>query len=586
MEVFKGIPVSPGVAIGRVLVLDGRRERIPRRTVDSDEVDGELERLDAALAASRDELLDLERRANDRLGDEAAQIFAFHRGMLADPSLTGPIKERVKRERVTAEYAVAESFGELAEWFRSLDDPSFNAKVDDVWDLERRVVRRLTGESKTRLARLTEPAVVIGHELTPSEAASFTTDTVMAFVTDIGGRTSHTAIIAHSIGIPAVVGAGRLTESAQDGDLIIVDGDRGVVVLDPDERTIAEHERYVARQLDFRRSLADLSGEEAKTLDGEHITLMGNIEFPREAATVLQNGGEGVGLYRTEFLFLTHDDEPDEETQFETYAEAVRLMDGHPITFRTFDLGADKYTSKQAQDPERNPFLGLRSIRYCLQNLPMFRRQLRAILRASTLGPVRVMFPLITTLTELRQAKMVLRDVMEDLEDEGIAFDSGVKIGMMVESPAAAVMASAFAREVDFFSIGTNDLVQYVLAVDRTNEHVASLYTPTHPAVIRLLKDVIRAARRADAEVSICGEIAGDVEYTMLLLGMGLRTLSASPQSLPRLKRVIRSVDIPSCERLARKVGSLDSERLIAMQLRDAARKVIPEAFDGRTVED
>ncbi len=586
MEVFKGIPVSPGVAIGRVLVLDGRRERIPRRTVDSDEVNAELERLDSALAASRDELLDLERRANDRLGDEAAQIFAFHRGMLADPSLTGPIKERIKRERVTAEYAVAESFGELAEWFRSLDDPSFNAKVDDVWDLERRVVRRLTGESKTRLARLTEPAVIIGHELTPSEAASFTSDTVMAFVTDIGGRTSHTAIIAHSIGIPAVVGAGRLTESAEDGDLIIVDGDRGVVVLDPDESTIAEHERYVARQLDFRRSLADLSGEEAKTLDGEHITLMGNIEFPREAATVIQNGGEGVGLYRTEFLFLTHDDEPDEETQYESYAEAVRLMDGHPITFRTFDLGADKYTSKQAQDPERNPFLGLRSIRYCLQNLPMFRRQLRAILRASTLGPVRVMFPLITTLTELRQAKMVLRDVMEDLEDEGVPFDSGVKIGMMVESPAAAVMASAFAREVDFFSIGTNDLVQYVLAVDRTNEHVASLYTPTHPAVIRLLKDVVRAARRADAEVSICGEIAGDVEYTMLLLGMGLRTLSASPQALPRLKRVIRSVDIPSCERLARKVGSLDSERLIAMQLRDAARKVIPEAFDGRTVED
>jgi phosphotransferase system enzyme I (PtsI) len=586
MEVFKGIPVSPGVAIGRVLVLDGRRERIPRRTVDSDEVDAELARLDEALAASRDELLDLESRANERLGDEAAKIFAFHRGMLADPSLTGPLKERVKRERVTAEYAVAESFAELAQWFRSLDDPSFNAKVDDVWDLERRVVRRLTGETKTRLARLSEPAVVIGHELTPSEAASFTTDTVMAFVTDIGGRTSHTAIIAHSIGIPAVVGAGRLTESAQDGDLIIVDGDRGVVVLNPDESTIAEHERYVARQLDFRRSLVDLSGEEAVTLDGEHITLMGNIEFPREAATVIQNGGEGVGLYRTEFLFLTHDDEPSEEVQYENYAEAVRLMEGRPITFRTFDLGADKYTSRQARDPERNPFLGLRSIRYCLQNLPMFRRQLRAILRASTLGPVRVMFPLITTLTELRQAKMVLRDVMEDLEDEGVEFDRGVKIGMMVESPAAAVMASAFAREVDFFSIGTNDLVQYVLAVDRTNEHVASLYTPTHPAVIRLLKDVIRAARRAEAEVSICGEIAGDVEYTMLLLGMGLRTLSASPQSLPRLKRVIRSVDIPTCERLARKVGSLDSERLIAMQLRDAARKVIPEAFDGRSVED
>lgn len=586
MEVFKGIPVSPGVAIGRVLVLDGRRERIPRRTVDSDKVQEELDRLDAALAESREELLDLESRANERLGDDAAQIFAFHRGMLADPSLTGPIKDRIQRERVTAEYAVGESFGELANWFRSLQDPSFNAKVDDVWDLERRVLRRLMGESKTRLARLTEPAIVIGHELTPSEAASFTPETVKAFVTDIGGRTSHTAIIAHSIGIPAVVGAGRLTEFAEDGDTIIVDGDRGVVVLNPDARTVEEHERYIERQRAFRRSLADLASEESRTLDGEHISLLGNIEFPREAAVVLQNGGEGVGLYRTEFLFLTRDDEPSEDEQYENYAEAVRLMDGRPITFRTFDLGADKYTSRQAQDPERNPFLGLRSIRYCLQNLPMFRRQLRAIMRASAIGPVRVMFPLITTLTELRQAKMVLRDVMEDLEDEGVAFDGSAKIGMMVESPAAAVMASAFAREVDFFSIGTNDLVQYVLAVDRTNEHVASLYTPTHPAVVRLLKDVVRAARRADADVSICGEIAGDVEYTMLLLGMGLRTLSASPQSLPRLKRVIRSVDIPSCERLARKVGSLDSERLIAMQLREAARKVIPEAFDGRSVED
>lgn len=586
MEIFKGIPVSAGVAIGRVLVLDDARVRIPRRTVDSNEVQGELTKLEGALEKSRAELLDLESRAHQRLGDDAAQIFAFHRGMLGDPSLTVPIRERIERERVTAEFSVVQAFGDLAEWFRSLDDPSFSAKVDDVWDLERRVLRHLIGEQKTRLARLTEPAVVVSHELTPSEAASFTHETVMAFVTDVGGRTSHTAIMAHAMGIPAVAGAGRLTAAAQDGDLIIVDGDRGVIVLNPDEETVQEHRAYIERQRLFRTSLADLASEEATTTDGEHITLMGNIEFPREAAVVIEMGGEGVGLYRTEFLFLTKEEEPSEEEQYETYAEAVRALEGRPITFRTFDLGADKYTIKQARDPERNPFLGLRSIRYCMQNLPMFRTQLRAILRASALGPARIMFPLITTLTELRQARMVLRDVMEDLEDEGVPFDRGLKVGMMVESPAAAVMASAFAREVDFFSIGTNDLVQYVLAVDRTNEHVASLYTPSHPAVLRLVKDVIRAARRQGVEVSICGEIAGDVEYTMLLLGMGLRTLSASPGAIPRLKRVIRSVDIETCERLARKVGSLDSERLVAAQLRDAARKVIPEAFDGRSVED
>lgn len=585
MEVFKGIPVSPGVVIGRVVTLGDERYRVQRRTVKASAVEAEVSRLDAALRESIAELDVLRARAEHELGAEAAKIFAFHQGLLGDSTLTGPIREKIRNERVSAEYAASSEFRRLAEWFARMSDASFVTKVDDVWDLERRVLRKLFGESKSRLSRLEQPGVVIAHDLTPSEAASFERGKVMAFATDAGGRTSHTAIVAHALGIPAVVGLGTITRSATDGDRIIIDGDRGVVILDPDDETIAEHEAYIERMRVFGVSLGELRDAPCVTRDGTAVSLYGNIEFASEARTVVESGGAGVGLYRTEFLWLTSDHEPSEEEQFEQYRAAVRALEGRPCTIRTLDLGADKYTQARAAEPERNPFLGLRSIRYCLQNLPVFRRQLRAILRASAEGPVRLMFPLITTAMELRQAKMVVHDVMEDLEDEGVAFDRRVPIGMMVESPSAAVMASAFAKECAFFSIGTNDLVQYVLAVDRTNENVASLYTAAHPAVLKLVKEVVRAARRAGIEVSCCGEIAGDIEYTMLLIGVGLRSLSVSPGSIPLVKRVVRSVDIEQCERLARKVGSFDSERLVASYLRDQARKIIPEAFDGRSVD-
>ncbi|TVQ64703.1 MAG: phosphoenolpyruvate--protein phosphotransferase [Phycisphaerales bacterium] len=585
MEVYKGIPVSPGVVIGRVVVLGDSRVRVPRRQVKATQVEAEVARFEEAVAASVAELESLRQKAETDLGGEAAKIFAFHQGMLHDRALTEPIRERIRNERVTADYASSAEFRRLAEWFARMSDSSFFTKVDDVWDLERRVLRQLLGEQRTRLSKLEREAVVIAHDLTPSEAASFERGTVMAFATDAGGRTSHTAIVAHALGIPAVVGVGSITDHARDGDTVIIDGDRGVVILHPDEETIREHEAYIERMRLFGLSLADLRDETCETRDGVHVALYGNIEFASEAATVLAQGGLGVGLYRTEFLWLISDHEPSEEEQYTQYAAAVEALRGKVCTFRTLDLGADKYTQSRAEEPERNPFLGLRSIRYSLQNLPMFRRQLRALLRASALGPSRIMFPLITTAMELRQAKMVLHDVMEDLEDEGLAFDRDVPVGMMVESPSAAVMAASFAKECDFFSIGTNDLVQYVLAVDRTNENVASLYTAAHPAVLKLMKEVVRAARRAQIEVSCCGEIAGDIEYTMLLIGIGLRSLSVSPGAIPLVKRVVRSVDIAQCERLARKVGSFDSERQVAAFLRDQARKIIPEAFDGRSVE-
>lgn len=586
MREFRGIPVSSGIAIGRVFLLDDVRVRVPRRSIQDAQVASEQARLAEAVEASKMELDFSRLEAEQTLGAEAAKIFGFHLGMLSDKALTGPMAKRIDTEKVTAEYAAQEQFRAVAAMFARMKDATLQTKVDDVWDLERRVLRRLIGEHASALSRLDHEAVVIAHDLTPSQAAAFDRRHVLGFATDMGGQTSHTAIFARALEIPAVVGMGALSEAAEAGDVIILDGDRGVAILRPDEETLEQYRGYKQQKASFDLSLGELRDLPAVTQDGVAIELLGNIEFAREVENIREDGGRGVGLFRTEFLWLTRDTEPTEEEQFLEYKAAVENAAGLPVTLRTFDLGADKYTQERALNPERNPFLGLRSIRYCLQNVTMFKRQLRAIMRASAFGNLKIMFPLVTSTFELRQAKMILNDVREDLAEEGVAFDRGVKIGIMIETPAAAVMASSFAREVDFFSIGTNDLVQYTLAVDRTNEKVAPLYTPAHPAVIRLIKDVVRSARRAEVDVSLCGEVAGDPEYTMLLLGLGLRTLSVTPSRIPYLKRVVRSVDILSCERLARTVGSFDSERQVAVFLRDRSRKMFPELFDGRSVDD
>lgn len=584
MDVLKGIPVSPGVAIGKVFALDDERRRIPRRVVAPERTAREIDRLDEAVQKSIGELRALRAKAEKSLGPEAAKVFAFHMGMLEDPSLVGPIRARIRDEMVTAEYAVSEEFKRLAQMFLGMGDASFQTKVDDVWDLDRRVLRNLIGEHMQELRGLHQQAVVVAKELTPSQTAGFERDKVIGFATDAGGRTSHTAIVARALGIPAVVGLERLTAGASDGADVIVDGDRGVVILNPDPETLADYGKYAARMGEFRRSLSEMGQLSSVTRDGVEIELLGNIEFPEEIPQLVGHGGRGVGLFRTEFLYLNQSAEPTEEEQFKVYEQCIKLLEGRPLTVRTFDLGGDKRRDGDG-DAEENPALGCRSIRYCLQNLPMFRRQLRAVLRASAVGHVRVMFPLITSPMELRQAKMILHDAMEDLAEEGIPFDRKMPVGMMVETPAAALMAAVFAREVDFFSIGTNDLVQYTLAVDRNNERVASLYSAAHPAVHRLVKEVVRTARRHRVKVSVCGEAAGEPEMTMLLLGLGLRSLSVTPSAIPTIKRVIRSVDVEQCERLARRVGSFDSERQVSAFLRDQARTIIPEAFDGRTVE-
>jgi phosphotransferase system enzyme I (PtsI) len=585
MQTVKGIPVSPGIVIARAFVLGEAETHIPYREIDLEQLDAELTRLDAALRDASADLVLLRDRTEQQLGREAAKIFGFHLGLVQDPSLLGPMREQIRRDRVNAEVAVADNFKRVTEQFKSIGNEVFRQKANDVLDLERRVLGKLMGENESRLSALAEPVVIIAHELTPSQTAGMDRKKILGIATDLGGRTSHTSIVARAVEIPCVVGCQRVMQRAEDGDLVIVDGDTGVVIVRPDERTLAEYRIQQERFSHHRRMLRETAGLEALTRDGTRIQLLGNIEFPHEVESVLANGGDGVGLYRTEFLYLTNDHEPSEDEQYRAYRHTLELLAGRPCTIRTLDLGADKYTQQRAHEPERNPFLGLRSIRYCLAHREMFKTQLRAILRASAHGPLKVMFPLVSTVMELRQAKMILNDVCEELDEEGIRFDRGIQTGIMIEVPSAALLSRAFAQECSFFSIGTNDLIQYTLAVDRGNERVAHLYTGASPAVLYLVKQVVRSGRRAGIDVSLCGEIAGEALYTMLLIGLGLRTLSLVPSQIPLIKRVIRSVDVPHCEELARRVGSFDSERQVLTTLRDELRKIDPDCFGGWIAE-
>jgi len=431
------------------------------------------------------------------------------------------------------------------------------------------------------LAHLKADAVVIAHDLTPSQTASLDRKHVLGFATDAGGLTSHTAIVARAQGIPAVVGLNDITADASPGDLIIVDGNRGIVIIDPDEHTLEEVRQQQEEHIRLEANLAELKSLPAVTRDDVRINLFGNIEFPHEATECIKNGAEGIALYRTEFLYLSREREPTEEEHYEAYVTVLDAAGDRPVIIRTLDLGADKFTQARAREPERNPFLGCRSIRFCLRHLNIFKRQLRAILRASVRGNPKIMFPLITQLTELRQTKMILNDVMEDLEEEGQEFRRDIPIGVMIETPAAAIKATALAKEVDFFSIGTNDLIQYTLAVDRGNERVASMYTPTDPAVLRLIRDVIRHAHRGQIGVSLCGEMAGQPEFTLLLLGLGLRSFSMNPHAVPEIKRVIRSVTIEQSQAVARQALRLDTDRQVLSFLLEETRKVIPGFSSG-----
>jgi len=579
MEIKKGIAVSPGIAIAKALIIDSEDYRIPRRSISPSQRMTEIQRARNAFKGAVAELTNIQISQNHIEERRVKDIFAVHLRFLRDRSLRKKITDLIQTESVTAEYAVSTVMREIASHFTKAKDPYISERAADIYDIERRVLRQLLGSKREDVRHLTEEVVVVARELSPTQTAGFNRKFVKGLATDAGGRTSHTAMVARSLGIPAVVALEDLAESVSGGDTVIIDGNRGIVVVGPDEQTLDQYTKYSHEFEQLEHKLDAIREKPAVTRDGVRVTLLGNIEFPEEARTVLEKGGDGIGLYRTEFLYLNRDTEPTEEDHYEAYSETLSVFKHRPVVIRTVDLGADKYTQRKRYAPEPNPFLGLRSIRFCLQNLVMFKTQLRAILRASVLGQVKIMFPLITNLQELMQAKMILRDVMEDLDEESVPYKRDIEVGIMIETPSAALTASTLARDVDFFSIGTNDLTQYTLAVDRGNELVSTLYSSADPAVLRLIRTVIQDAHKAGIDLSICGEMASEPEYIMLLLGMGVRTMSLATPMIPEIKQVIRSVTIEHCNAIARKVLTMNTERQIASFLRDAARQVIPEAF-------
>ena len=580
MQKLQGIAVSPGVAIGEAMVVDTEGFRIPRRFVSRDAVEDELERLSGAMEAAGQEIEANRDAISRELGAQYAAIFEAHLQMLRDPRLRGELDGMIRDRHYSPEYAVSRTLRRYAKVFQEVQSSHLSERATDIFDIEKRLLRNLLGRRREELFRITSPVVVLAHNLTPSETANLDRKFVRGFVTEIGGAGSHTAIVAEAMEIPAVVGIGPFLTDVSGGDLVIIDGDNGLVILQPDEETIARYRHEVEEHRTQQARLVELRDLPAETACGTRIELLGNIEFPYEVDHCIERGADGIGLYRTEFLYLTSEREPTEEDHLAAYTRVVQTIGPRPVVIRTLDLGADKLSQGSGLEEERNPFLGLRSIRLSLRDLPLFRTQLRAILRVSALGDVRIMFPLITTLMELRQAKMVLSDVMEDLEEHGIPFNRKLKVGMMVETPAAVMMMEHFAEEVDFVSIGTNDLIQYTLAVDRSNKEVASLYNSCDPAVLRLIDLTLKAAARAGISANLCGQMSSSIRYTQLLLGMGLRKLSVAPSAIPDIKRVCRLVRIDQCEAVAQRALQRENARDIKNYLREELKKVDP-AYAG-----
>lgn len=575
---LQGIAVSSGVTIGEALVLDSEGFRIPRRFVARSAVDTELQRLSNAIAESTAEIKKNRDAVRGELGEQYAAIFDAHLAMLHDQRLQEELTSAVRERNWWPEYAVSRTLRRYAKVFQKLDN-HIAQRAHDIYDIEKSLLRNLLGQRRETLASISEPVVILAHNLTPSETANLDRRFVKGFATELGGPGSHTAIVAEGLEIPAVVGIGPFLADVSGGEPVILDGNQGVVILQPDEETIARYRLEAEVAETVAASLGQLRDLPAETIDGVRVQIRGNIEFPEEVEQCMRRGGDGIGLYRTEFLYLTSRHEPSEEDHYRAYRKVIDAIDGKPMVVRTLDLGSDKMLTEKSPEEERNPCLGLRSIRLSLRQLPMFRTQLRAILRASAHGDVRVMFPLVSTILELRQARLVLADVMEDLAEHDIDFNPKLKIGIMVETPAAAMMLDAFIEEVDFVSVGTNDLIQYTLAVDRGNKDVADLYSACDPAVIRLLKRSLDIADDAGVSASVCGQMSGSVMYTQLLLGLGLRELSVPAAAIPEIKQAVRSVSIADCQAVAKRVLEMNSARDVKAFLRDQKRRLLAETI-------
>jgi phosphoenolpyruvate-protein phosphotransferase (PTS system enzyme I) len=549
---YKGIGVSPGIAVGRAVLVEKREASIYRVPIREEDVPAEVTRLNEAIERTRDALLELKQKVSRSMGDEYAQIFEAHAMMVTDASFADKVIQKIEEEQVNAEWAVAEVQEELQARFASFDDEYLRERVADVKDVAERVLTNLQGVAHHDLSEITHDVVILADDLTPSDTINFNRRPIVGFATEVGGRTSHTSIIAKSLFMPAVIGVPRLTKIIDNDELVIIDGYEGAVIVNPTQAMIAEYQARVLRHEEAEERLLENREQPATTKDGVRVSLQANIELVQELSDAIRFGAEGIGLYRSEFLYISKSPLlPTEDEHFQLYRSLAEAVAPQWCVIRTFDLGGKKLAREVIGTKEDNPVLGLRGLRLCMKHRDMFTTQLRALLRASAFGRIKIMFPLVSSVQELRQVKTLIREIKGDLDAEGQAYNKDLPIGIMIEVPSAAIIADLLASEADFFAIGTNDLIQYSLAIDRSNENVSYLYEPLHPALLRLVKFVLDAGKKAGIPVSMCGEMASDPLYAIVLIGLGLEMFSMNPSNIPVVKNVIRSVRYKDCRRIA-----------------------------------
>ena len=573
-----GVGVSPGIARGTVFVYrTDDEEEPPVRRVPESEVPGEIARFETALIQTRAQILDMQERIAEAIGAKDAGIFDAHLLVVEDRTLIDEVLRTLTRERNNIEHVFQQVANRYSKTLSEIDDPYLRERALDIHDVARRVLHNLMGKQTRPLSSIETPHVLVAHNLTPSDTAQLNRQLVLGFATDIGSRTSHTAIMARSMNIPAVVGLHDASEALESGQHVLLDGYNGLLILNPNDQTLWEYGELEIKKTQVEEKLTQLRETASTTLDGRHVILSANIELPEEVAAVRKNGAEGIGLYRTEFFYINKTELPDEEQQYLNYKRVADEVMPHSVIIRTLDLGGDKFMSALDLPEELNPFLGWRAIRFCLERPEIFKVQLRAILRAGIGGNVRMMYPMISGADELRRANALLGECKAELRTEGKPFNEAMEVGAMIEIPSAAVIADLLAREVDFFSIGTNDLIQYSIAVDRINERIAHLYEPTHPAIIRLIKNVVDAGHAQDLWVGICGEMAGEIALTPLLIGLGVDELSTGAAMVPRVKRAVQSLDVGDCLKLVERIAHMDNAPQILESCEAVAREHYPD---------
>ncbi|MDD5465989.1 MAG: phosphoenolpyruvate--protein phosphotransferase [Candidatus Omnitrophica bacterium] len=556
---LKGIAAASGISIGPVYKIGSEEFVVVRQAIKWEDIPAQIQLFEEALIKTRREIIELQKRISSDMGQEEAQIFDAHLLVLEDRMLIEEVISRLKKEQLNVAYVFSEVLKKYIGVFLKIEDEYLKERTADINDVGRRILRNLLGKERKGLEDIKEKAIIVAHDLSPSDTAAMHTKNVAAFVTDIGGKTSHTAIMAKSLEIPAVVGLETITAKVNPGDILIVDGIMGIVIIDPDEETLRIYHQKLEKLKGIAERFLSVKDLPAVTTDGRVVMISANIEFPDEVSSVKLHGSEGIGLYRTEFFYMNRKDSPSEEEHYQAYKYVAQAMEPHSVVIRTLDIGGDKFLSQFKIPYEMQPFLGWRAIRFCLARPDIFKLQLRAILRASVHGNLKLMYPMISGIDELRQANHLLDEAKKELKKKGLAFNDQIRVGVMIEVPSAAMTADILAKETDFFSIGTNDLIQYSLAVDRANEKVAYLYEPAHPAILRLVKNIIDAAHSAKIKVAMCGEMAGDPSLALILLGLGLDEFSMPPQIIPELKYIIRAVGFKAAQEFANEAMKLST---------------------------